>query len=167
MTYVGLTWDHPRGYDALAETARRVNAGLTVPLIHWKKQPLEGFESAPIAELATEHDLLVLDHPHMGEAVAEDCLIPLDDLFPAETIRDWQRNTVGPALASYRFDRQTWALPLDVACQVMARRPDRIDVAPTDWAEVQAIAKNQPVAQSLAGPHAILTLMSIAAGQGS
>ena len=167
MTYIGLTWDHPRGFDALAEAAKRVNAGLPEPLIHWEKQPLEGFESAPIAELAAEHDLLVLDHPHIGEAVAEACLQPLDDLFAPEMIADWRRNSIGPALDSYRFDGRTWALPLDVACQVLARRADRLEVAPTDWAEVQAIAKEQPVALSLAGPHAILTLMSITAGGGA
>lgn len=126
MTYLGLTWDHPRGRDALEEAARRVNAGRSGPLLDWAVQPLEGFASAPIAELAARHDLLVLDHPHIGEAVAEGCLIPLDELFPAETLAAWARDSVGRSFASYVWDGRPWALPLDVATQVMARRPDML-----------------------------------------
>jgi multiple sugar transport system substrate-binding protein len=53
VTFSGLTWDHPRGYDALAEAARRVNTGRAEALITWDKQPLEGFESAAITDLTT------------------------------------------------------------------------------------------------------------------
>lgn len=161
MTYLGLTWDHPRGYDALAEAARRE------PLIHWDKQPLEGFESAPITELAAAYDLLVLDHPHIGEAVAEECLVPLEDLFSPDRIARWESQTVGPAFASYRGDGRHWALPLDVATQVMARRPDRLAAPPASWHEVEETARRLPTAVSLAGPHALLTLLSMAAGQGA
>lgn len=166
MTFIGLTWDHPRGYDALAETARRVNAGLAEPLIHWDKQPLEGFESAPVADLASANDLLVMDHPHIGEAVAENCFTPLEDLYPKSFLDAWQRDSVGPSAASYFWEGKTWALPLDVATQVMARRPDRIAIPPLGWDEVIELAQSQPVALSLAGPHVVLNLMSIVAGAG-
>lgn len=164
--FIGLTWDHPRGYDALAEAARIVNCNESVPLIHWKKQPLEGFESAPIAELAAEHDLLVLDHPHLGEAIATDCLIPLDSLYSDEQIQTWSAACIGDSFKSYQMNGKSWALPLDVATQVVARRPDRIPEAPSDWKTVESIAQHQPVALSLAGPHALLTMLSIAASSG-
>lgn len=163
----GLTWDHPRGYDALAQAARLVNADREKPLIGWDKQPLEGFESAPIAELAAGHDLLVLDHPHIGEAVASNCLHPLENLFSAEQIGRWQVQSVGPAMASYQWGGKNWALPLDVATQVMVRRADVISEQPADWDEVLDVAKRLPVAQSLAGPHAFLTLISMVAGLGA
>jgi len=166
MTALGLTWDHPRGYDALAEAARRANVGRPEPLIHWARQPLEGFETAPIAGLAAAHDLLVLDHPHVGEAVAEGCLIPLEDLYDAALIARWTADSIGPSMASYRWAGRTWALPLDVATQVMARRADRVGTAPPDWEGVIELAARRPVAQSLAGPHAVLTLMSMVAGAG-
>lgn len=167
MTFRGLTWDHPRGYNALAEAARLANAGRDRPLIHWEKQPLEGFESAPIADLAAAHDLIVLDHPHIGEAVAEDCLIPLEDLYDAAQIAAWGAASVGPSLASYHWAGKTWALPLDVATQVVARRPDRIASAPQNWDEIEALAESHPVALSLGGPHAFLNLISMAAGEGA
>lgn len=166
MTFIGLTWDHPRGYNALAETARRVNAGRVQPLIHWNKQPLEGFESAPIRDLAERNDLLVMDHPHIGEAIAEDCFWALEDLYPAERLAFWRRDSVGPSAASYLWGGSTWALPLDVATQVMARRADRLPEPPESWDEIIALAARLPVAQSLAGPHAVLTLMSMVAGAG-
>jgi multiple sugar transport system substrate-binding protein len=167
VTFLGLTWDHPRGRDALEEAARRANAGRPEPLLDWAVQPLEGFESAPIAELAARHDLLVIDHPHIGEAAAEGCLRPLDELFPAGALAAWARGSVGPSFASYVWGGRPWALPLDVATQVMARRPDIVAAPPADWDEVEALARRRPVALSIGGPHAVLTLMSVAAGQGS
>lgn len=166
MTFIGLTWDHPRGYNALAETARGVNAGRAEPLIHWNKQPLEGFESASVRELAENNDLLVMDHPHIGEAVADGCFLPLEELYSTEQLQAWQQDSVGPSAESYRWDGKTWALPLDVATQVMARRADRLVKPPQGWDEVLTLAKRLPVAQSLAGPHAVLSLISMVAGAG-
>lgn len=165
MTFAGLTWDHPRGYDALAEAARRVNAGRAEPLISWDRQPLEGFESAPITDLMARYDLVVLDHPHIGEAVEEGCLRPIDELFRPELIAEWRARTVGPAFRSYTWEGRQWALPLDVATQVMARRPDRIAAPPADWEDLEALAAARPVALSLGGPHAFLTLISMAAAE--
>ncbi len=166
MTYYGLTWDHPRGYDALAKAAADANAARPEPLLAWHKQPLEGFESAPIAQLAARYDLLVLDHPHVGEAVTGDCLHPLEDLYSPEQIAAWQAQSVGPSLASYAWQGKIWALPLDVATQVMVRRQDTIAEAPETWEHVLEMARRLPVAQSLAGPHAVLTLFSMVAGMG-
>ncbi len=166
MTFRGLTWDHPRGYDALAEAARQVNANSKDPLIIWDKQPLEGFESAPIAELAASYDLLVLDHPHIGEAVAEDCLLPFETFYSPQQITSWEQQSIGPALSSYRWEGKTYAQPLDVATQVMARRGSVLLDAPRSWAEIISLADDIPVAQSLVGPHAFLTLLSMVGGQG-
>jgi len=166
MTFRGLTWDHPRGYDALAEAARRVNAGRAQALIAWDKQPLEGFESAPITDLTANYDLVVLDHPHIGEAVAEACLIPLEDLYNTPQIAAWAAQSVGPSFASYAWDGRHWALPLDVATQVVARRPDRLATAPESWDAVEEIAERLPVALSLGGPHAFLNLISMAGADG-
>ncbi|MEM8591320.1 MAG: ABC transporter substrate-binding protein [Pseudomonadota bacterium] len=165
MTASGLTWDHPRGRDALREIARRTNDTRTEPLIEWHLQPLEGFESAPIADLAARHDILVLDHPHIGEAIAAECLQPLEDFYAAEQIARWEAQSVGAALSSYVWEGKTWALPLDVASQVMVRRSQAIAGAPTQWSEIEELAQTHPVALSLAGPHAILTIFSLAAGQ--
>lgn len=165
MTHSGLTWDHPRGYNALAAAASRaaVEGGVR---IKWAKQPLEGFESHPIADLAARYDLLVLDHPHIGEAVASDCLVALEDLFTTADIAGWQERTVGPALDSYLWHGRHYALPLDVATQVMAWRRDLVGERPVTWDDVARLSEHAPVAVSISGPHAICTFFSICVSLG-
>jgi multiple sugar transport system substrate-binding protein len=163
--YRGLTWDHPRGYVALERAAERARAdGLD---LRWERQPLEGFESHPIEELAERYDLIVLDHPHIGDAVAGGCLQPLASLFDADALAAWRAQSIGRSFDSYRYGGTQWALPLDAATQVAAAREDRLDgPLPRQWHEVLALAQRQPVCLSLAGPHAALSLFSMAAAHG-
>ncbi|MDE1997130.1 MAG: carbohydrate ABC transporter substrate-binding protein, partial [Rhizobiaceae bacterium] len=119
-------------------------------------------------DLCNRYDLVVLDHPHVGEAVGGDCLLSLEDVFGADIVAQLQRDSIGPSLASYRFAGAHWALPLDAATQVMACRGDLMPGAvPVTWGEVVALsASTGKVALSLAGPHAILSFLSIAAAFG-
>ncbi len=164
--YLGLTWDHPRGRNALEATAARFSAEGTDSLT-WSAQPLEGFESAPIDELAAAYDLIVLDHPHIGDAIAADCLTPLDELFSTEALAEWSTSAVGPTFESYVVDGRSWALPLDAATQVSARLPHVVQDAPLTWSDALDLARHAPVAPSLAGPHAFLSLCSIAVSLGA
>ncbi|WP_309085498.1 extracellular solute-binding protein [Chelativorans sp.] len=166
--YEALTWDHPRGYNALAAAAARLDPQRDGLAIDWDKQPLEGFESHPIEDLCRRYDLVVLDHPHIGEAVAAGCLTPLEDVFGSEAIAELESATIGPCLASYRFGGKHWALPLDAATQVMASRPDLLESGvPVTWEEVAVLSRETGrVALSLAGPHAILSYLSAATAFG-
>lgn len=161
----GLTWDHPRGYRALeAAAGRAAESGLN---LSWARHSLEGFEAHPIADLCARHDLVVLDHPHVGEAVAAGCLTPLEDLFEAEEIAGWRRDCIGPSLDSYHYAQRHWALPLDAASQVMARRRDAVQTAPATWDEVITLSERKTVVLSLSGPHAVLSLQSVCAALGA
>lgn len=154
MVFRGLTWDHPRGYNALAAADGP---------IEWDVQSLEGFESAPIADICAAYDLVVLDHPHLGEALAHGCLRPLDEVLDAASLRRIGEAAMGAAFASYVLAGRPWALPLDAATQVMAVRRDLLDGVPTTWQEVEARSYDGGVALSLAGPHALLSLLSVCA----
>lgn len=165
--YRGLTWDHPRGYEPLAALERACQQRNGHPLVDWQVQPLSGFEEHPIGQLAEANDLIVLDHPHIGEAVAQGCLLPLEDLFSSETIEAWKAFFVGHTMKSYEWNGNHWALPIDAAAQVCAYRPDRIDSHPEDWVAVIRLAERQPVALSMAGPHAFLSWLSICAALGA
>jgi multiple sugar transport system substrate-binding protein len=167
-TIKALTWDHPRGYNALAAAARRqevIDAGLD---IQWDKQPLEGFESHPIADLCARYDLVVLDHPHIGEAVGGNCLRSLESVFGQAVVDGLASESIGPSLSSYRYAGSHWALPLDAATQVMALRDDLIGGgAPQTWDDVLDLSRRTgKVALSLAGPHAALSFLSIATAFG-
>ncbi|WP_271984577.1 extracellular solute-binding protein [Pseudoclavibacter terrae] len=165
--YRGLTWDHPRGRHAL-EAAAAVAARDGHALLEWEAHPLEGFESAPIAELAERYDLIVLDHPHLGEALASGSFRPLDDVFDAALLERIAADAIGPSFTSYSLAGSQWALPLDAATQVAAARVDLIaGEVPTTWSDAVALSEAAPVALSLAGPHAFLTFASVLAGAGA
>lgn len=167
----GITWDHPRGYAALAELERLdatadARYGAVPAPVTWDRQPLTGFESRPIADLARRYDLLIVDHPGLGAATA--ALHPLEELFSPPELAAWADTAVGPSFGAYRYAGQQWALPLDAAAQICMIRPDLMDArpAPTTWHEVAAAARELPVALVLGGPHAMLTLLAICAAQG-
>lgn len=163
--FVGLTWDHPRGRDALEAAAARFSAEGRDTL-RWDVHSLEGFESSPIDELAQRYDLLVLDHPHLGDALATGSIRALDELFTPAELERWAAAAVGPSAASYTVDGRGWALPLDAATQVSARRRDLVRDAPASWEDALRLSATGLVAPSIAGPHAFLTLCSIAVSLG-
>ncbi|MER6004634.1 hypothetical protein ABT120_39205 [Nonomuraea angiospora] len=157
----GLTWDHPRGYAPLDELTRLDLAGDNpygdVPEpIEWDRQPLEGFESEPIAKLCETYDVLVIDHPGLGAAM--DALVPMDELFdePVET------RFVGRSYESYHLEGRQWALPLDAATQVSAAGPG-IEV-PRTWPEMAEFARDARMALCLGGPHAFLMFCALCSG---
>lgn len=162
--YRGLTWDHPRGYKALEAAAEQAGGGLSLT---WDRHSLEGFEARPIGEQCALYDLVVLDHPHVGEAVAAQCLRPLEELFTAEEIAAWRGEAMGRSLASYHYAGRHWALPQDAATQVMAWRRDRLEAPPVLWDELLRLSETGGVAMSLSGPHAALTFQSICAAHGA
>jgi multiple sugar transport system substrate-binding protein len=164
MHYRGLTWDHPRGYSALRAAAAKLDAATDGISISWDKHSLEGFEAHPISDLCERYDLVVFDHPHAGEAVAAGCLQPLESLLSANEIAALERDTIGPCLSSYQLNGLHWGLPLDAASQVMAYRADLHDgPPPLTWDDVLELSELEPVALSLAGPHAALTFQSMVA----
>lgn len=156
----GLTWDHPRGTEALRHLANRARAEGSLDL-RWETQSLEGFESASVGQLARDYDLIVLDHPHLGEATTDDAIWPLDALFDSEQIAEWGVQAVGPSQRSYEMSGYTWALPLDAATQVSVRRADLLPSSPVTWSDVVAVAQEVPTALCLAGPHAVLTFSAL------
>ena len=100
--YLGLTWDHPRGYRALEAAA----AADTAMNLRWERQSLEGFEAHPIADLAQRYDLIVLDHPHLGDAVSAQSLVPLEVFVQVGGDRGLGRSERRPELCQLSLCRQ-------------------------------------------------------------
>lgn len=166
VTYRGLTWNHPRGFRALDESARRWSTKSLQ--VNWDRQSLEQFESRPITEICSRYDLVVLDHPHVGEAAAAGCLLPLEDWCGPEEIDGLREDAIGNVWQSYFYQGKHWALPLDAATQVLAYRADLIpqEYPLTSWSDVSSLSQKTTVVLSLAGPHALLTFFSICAAFG-
>lgn len=159
--WTGLTWDHPRGYQALRVAAQDAPVEL-----HWDIQSLEGFEAAPIGATARNYDLIVLDHPHLGEALAQGALQPIDGLFTPDEVAQWRASSVGPSAESYVMNGQLWALPLDAATQVSVRSDAAIPL-PDSWAEAVALSAEVTAVLPTTGPHLFLTLCAIAVADGA
>jgi hypothetical protein len=66
ITLKGMTWSHPRGYDPMMAASRDwlTETGVSIA---WDKRSLQDFESFPVEELARSYDLIVIDHPHVGQ----------------------------------------------------------------------------------------------------
>ena len=162
ITLKGMTWDHPRGYEPLAACSalwmERTGVQIT-----WDRRSLQDFESFPVDELARQYDLIVIDHPHVGQVTREGCLLPFDTARLASIAR----GTVGRSYPSYHWQGQQWALPIDAATQVQAWRPDRLDAAPADWDEVMALARAGRVALPLRAPHSLMCLYTLCAQRGA
>lgn len=169
MTLVlrGMTWNDPRGLDPMLATAARWRELQPGVEIAWEARSLQNFESYPVAELARRFDLMVIDHPHVGQATAEGALVPLDRHLPADVLARLERESVGPSFASYRWDGHLWALPVDASTQVQAIRPDRLAVGARSWAEVTELARAGRLLWPLRAPHALMAFLSLAANQGT
>jgi len=160
----GLTWDHPRGYLVLDALARTLEPDVSV---RWQRQPLEGFESRPLRTLAHDFDLLVVDHPGLGEAVRDGALLPLDEVFSGQELAGWRAASAGASYDSYVLDGRPWALPLDAAAQVAVARPDLMDPRPANWTQARQTARDYPATLCLGGPHALLMFSAICVAAGS
>lgn len=163
----GMTWDHSRGYDPMVATAEAYAAARPGVRIDWEKRSLQAFADRPIGEMADRYDLMVIDHPHVGEAARSGHLQALDTEDRAGDLDALSRQSVGVSHDSYNFDGRQWGLAIDAATPVSAYRPDRIDAPPADWSEVVDLARAGQVAFALIPINALMTFMGLARNTGA
>jgi multiple sugar transport system substrate-binding protein len=137
ITLRGITWNHPRGLDPLL-AANEVYADVAPGVsVEWTTRSLSGFGEDPLIELAASYDLLVIDHPFVGDAAASTAFHPLDQLAASGVLDERSRASVGPSHASYLYAGHQWAFAIDAAAQVSAVH-ERFaeDPLPATWDEV-------------------------------
>lgn len=162
----GMTWSHPRGYDPVVAAAKAFAQIEPNVHVHWEKHSLQGFESAPIEELAATFDLMVIDHPHVGAVAAQGSLLALDLYAPTESLTRLESETVGKSYASYHIGGHQWALPIDAATQVQAIRPDLHPRPVLRWREVMEAARDGAVIWPLRPPHVLMNFFTLTANLG-
>lgn len=160
-----MTWEHPRGHGSMAAAAARYSQ-LTGQAVHWEQRSLQAFADAPLAELALDHDLLVIDHPHVPAAAEGGLLAPLDRAGHDDALAELARHSVGASHASYAHAGHQWALASDAAAQVAAYRPDLLPEPPRDWAAVLELAAEGRVLWPAKPIDAYSSLLTVAAGAG-
>ncbi|WP_298356223.1 extracellular solute-binding protein [uncultured Litoreibacter sp.] len=159
MTLKGMTWDHPRGYDPVLAASERFTLQTGVR-IEWDKRSLQAFADAPIAQLAEAYDLIVLDHPHVGQIAESGALLPLEP-------PDDPAASLGGSAESYIWNGQCWAYALDAACQMAAYRPDLAPPLPKRWEDFfsEEAAQYRPLTPLLP-VDAFDMFMTLVAGRG-
>lgn len=167
LTLRAMTWSDPRGYDPVVAAATAFTAIEPHVSIIWDKRSLQGFESTPVDELAQAYDLMVIDHPHVGAAQSQGCLLPLNTHAPTGALDQLANETVGKSFASYTKDGAQWALPIDAAAQVQAIRSDLIPGPVTQFAEVLDLALQGRVIWPLRPPHNLMSFYTLAANRGT
>jgi multiple sugar transport system substrate-binding protein len=141
----GVSWDHVRGLGGVRATADAFAMSDAGVRIEWAARSLQAFADEPVDRLAERFDLVVLDHPAIGFAVARGCVVPLDQYLDAAFLDEQRSSTVGRSFESYEWDGHVWALPIDAAAQVASYRPDLLDrigaEVPRTWDDVVDLAE--------------------------
>jgi multiple sugar transport system substrate-binding protein len=144
-TLRGLTWKHDRGLAPLLATEKRFCETHPEVSIEWETRTLQEFGEASIQTVADRYDLVVIDHPFMGQVAREKCFLALDEYFSPAQFDELKRDSVGPSYVSYWFDDHLWALPVDAASQVAGYRADLLQAngfkVPQTWEDVLELAK--------------------------
>jgi len=144
-TLKGITWGHSRGFVPMVATAQRFAELHPGVRIDWELRSLQDFADQSITVLSERYDLLVIDHPSIGEAALHNLFVPLDRHLPQEYLLDQAQHSVGASHASYQIAGHQWALATDAATPVSAARPDVLAKAgqriPQDWEELLELAR--------------------------
>ena len=166
VTLKGMTWSHPRGYDPLVACSElwKQQTGVTV---EWDKRSLQDFESYPVEDLARAYDLIIIDHPHVGQITEEKCLLPLDVAGREAERAALSKASVGASYPSYNWQGRQWAFPVDTATQVQAWRPDLIAAPPASWADMLDLARAGRVLLPLRPPHSLMTFFTLSGNLGT
>lgn len=158
----GMTWDHSRGFDPMVATAQQYCAENPGVEITWEKRSLQAFADRPIKEMTDEFDLMVIDHPHVGEVAQSGLLAAFDQADRNDELQSLASQSVGPSHASYQFNGHQWGLAIDAATPVAAYRPDKLNQAPRRWNEVVDLATDGQVGFALIPVNALMTFFGLA-----
>ena len=160
----GIAWDHPRGFDPMVATANLFQKKNPEVEIKWDKRPLQAFADRPIEEMAFDYDLMVIDHPHVGEASRKNLIYELNNnkQYEGELI-SLEKNSVGLSHQSYNFNDNQYALAIDAAAPVSAFRNDLIENPPSTFEETIKLAEQSKVIWPIKPVDSISCFNSIAA----
>jgi len=163
----GSSWDHERGHAPMVATAaeyERITGGAV--RVGWEPRSLKDFGVALVDDLARRYDLVVIDHPHIGLIAETGCAVPLDETPAAGDLAALAAGSPGRSHQSYRYAGHQWALAIDAACQVSARRPDLLPEPPASWNDVIELSRRGRVLWPLCDVDSAASLLTLLAGLG-
>lgn len=140
----GIGWDHTRGFVPKVATAQAFHDANPDIDIVWSRRTLHEFGHAPVEELAAGFDLIVLDHPFVGELAARRLVHPLEEVLSPEELEELASDSCGLSFSSYSWDDKSWAFPIDAAAPAAVWHPGKLGEVPppTDWSELLLLARS-------------------------
>ena len=126
-TIKGIAWDHRRCWGPLDASIGpwRSETGHDVV---WDRRSLYSFGEGNLGDYAARYDLVIYDHPFVGDAAEEGWLLDLAPMLGGEAAA-FAADAVGQSWRSYDYAGGIWALPIDTAAQTGAWRPDLLERA--------------------------------------
>lgn len=167
----GITWNHSRALPPLVAASQRYEELYPGTRILWEKRSLDDFGHAGLAALSQKYDLLIIDHPMLGEADRLGTLVDLQPLLSSQALIGLESDALGPCLASYRYADHLYALPIDAAAPAASFRPDLLQcrglLVPEDWEQLIELARHGLVRMPGFPADLFLNLMGMCVSRGS
>ena len=142
----GITWNHSRAFPPLVAVAQRFEEQNRHVQIVWERRSLHEFGHAGLSRLARSFDLLVIDHPMLGDADRRSMLLDLKAMLSQTALDALKQEALGPCLDSYWFHGKLYALPIDAAAPAASLRADLLQSAgredPHTWPELLRLTQH-------------------------
>ena len=122
----GIAWDHRRCWGPLdaSTSPYRERTGEDVG---WDRRSLYSFGDGDLADFVGKYDLVIFDHPFVGDVREHGWLLDLSPLLTSQDKALFERDAVGASWRSYASAGGIWGLPLDTAAQTGAWRSDLLE----------------------------------------
>jgi multiple sugar transport system substrate-binding protein len=167
----GMTWNHSRALPPLVAAAQRFEELHPQVRIVWEKRSLDEFGHSDLAALSRSCDLLVVDHPMLGEVHRDGALVDLQPRLSSTELAEVEADALGECLASYRYEDCLYALPVDAAAPAASYRADLLErdrlQVPRIWDQVIALARRGLVRMPGFPADLFLNFMGMCVSKGS
>jgi multiple sugar transport system substrate-binding protein len=141
----GITWNHSRALPPLVAASQRYEELHPQIRIQWEKRTLDEFGHASLADLAERYDLLIIDHPMLGEVHRDGILLDLKPRLQPGSLTSMRDDALGSCFESYHYKDSLYALPIDAAAPAATYRPDLLERIgkrpPATWNELIDLAR--------------------------
>lgn len=166
----GLAWNHSRALPPLVAASQRYEELHPETRIVWEKRSLDDFGHASLASLARSYDLLIIDHPMLGEVHRDGTLIDLLPRLQPAALARLEEDALGPCLKCYRYEHSLYALPVDAAAPAASFRADLLQrngrKVPATWDELIELARSGLVGMPAFPADLFLNFMGMCASRG-
>jgi multiple sugar transport system substrate-binding protein len=124
----GIAWDHRRCWGPLDASVERYRR-LANEDVRWDRRTLYSFGEGDLGTYVDDYDLVIYDHPFVGDAGKNGWILDLNPFLSATQKARFATDEVGASWKSYAYSGGVWGLPVDTAAQTAAWRSDLLEKA--------------------------------------